>query len=412
MSNSRYCPIRNSECTIQRPLTAGSICFIAIPFKDEWKDTRETVRKVLKKFNINPYVADEDITAGREILCKVCEKITNSDFGVIEVGTVNPNVMFEFGLILGRRKPVFILFNKALSKEGHFIPTDIIALERIEYKNQGSLEKKLTKGFKQCLSMRDIRQKRLSVMMELARGNAKDRDFSTTASLLEIIAQSLLGEGRFNGDFTELLTDIIGFSEKDPIYQLRFSLSLVKFSALGGDTESVEAYLDFIFRKLSSISKEAISSSDQFINPKIGKRLLTFAEKGKLFEYRRPMDMVLWEIERQNIIGHYAYLWHVLLNISDQKKFLTDVGKYVKEYLKKEPVTYSVLGILRERAERRIRYAAWIQSVIELGQNRTLINAARKIKKDLDLVLKKYFSSYGERKERVIKIAKRRAKRT
>jgi len=357
-------------------------------------------------------VADEDITAGREILCKVCEKITNSDFGVIEVGTVNPNVMFEFGLILGRRKPVFILFNKALSKEGHFIPTDIIALERIEYRNQGSLEKKLTGGFKQYISMRDIRQKRLSVMMELARGNAKDGDFSTTASLLEIIVRSLLGEGKFDGDFTELLTDIIEFSEKDPVYQLGFSLSLVKFLALGGDTESAEANLNFILEKLSSISEEALSSIDQIIDPKIGKKLLTFAEKGKLFKRTRPMDTGLWEIERQNIIGHYAYLWHVLLNVSDQKKFLADVGKSVKEYLKRGPRTYTFMGILPERAERRIRYVAWIQSVVELGQNKTLINAARKIKKDLDLVLKTYFSSYGERKEVIIKIAKKKAKRT
>jgi len=320
--------------------------------------------------------------------------------------------MFEFGLILGRRKPVFILFNKALSKEGHFIPTDIIALERIEYRNQGSLEKKLTGGFKQYISMRDIRQKRLSVMMELARGNAKDGDFSTTASLLEIIVRSLLGEGKFDGDFTELLTDIIEFSEKDPVYQLGFSLSLVKFLALGGDTESAEANLNFILEKLSSISEEALSSIDQIIDPKIGKKLLTFAEKGKLFKRTRPMDTGLWEIERQNIIGHYAYLWHVLLNVSDQKKFLADVGKSVKEYLKRGPRTYTFMGILPERAERRIRYVAWIQSVVELGQNKTLINAARKIKKDLDLVLKTYFSSYGERKEVIIKIAKKKAKRT
>lgn len=137
-----YCPVRNLPCPIEPTIRPSKpICFIAIPTGEEWKDTNRTVKEALEEKGVFPYVAVEDITAGRDILCKICERILGSTFGIVELTEKNINVMFEFGLILGRSKPVFILYNKKLAEKiSPHIPTDIIALERIEYSalHQGS----------------------------------------------------------------------------------------------------------------------------------------------------------------------------------------------------------------------------------------------------------------------------------
>ena len=111
ISETRYCPVRNKPCPIEPKIRPSSpVCFIAIPSKLEWKDTCQTVKEILDENGVFPYIAEEEVTTGRDILCKICEKILFSNFGVIELTERNPNVMFEFGFVLASQKPVFILF--------------------------------------------------------------------------------------------------------------------------------------------------------------------------------------------------------------------------------------------------------------------------------------------------------------
>ena len=155
---TRYCPVRDMPCPIEPKIEPSSpVCFIAIPHGKGWSDTRNTIKAVLESNNIFPYVAMDDVTAGRDILCKICERIYSSTFGVIELTERNPNVMFEFGLILGSQKPVFILYNKTLTKEER-LPADIIALERIEYENQNELRQKFSRGLNNYLGRKERQQ--------------------------------------------------------------------------------------------------------------------------------------------------------------------------------------------------------------------------------------------------------------
>lgn len=153
-----YCPVRNLPCPIEPTIRPSKpICFIAIPTGEEWKDTNKTVKEVLEEKGVFPYVAVEDITAGRDILCKICERILGSTFGIVELTEKNINVMFEFGLILGRSKPVFILYNKKLAEKiSPRIPTDIIALERIEYTHQEELRERFSKGLETYLEKQGV----------------------------------------------------------------------------------------------------------------------------------------------------------------------------------------------------------------------------------------------------------------
>jgi len=115
-------------------------------------DTRHTVKRILEENGVFPYVAEEEVTAGRDILCKICERILSSTFGVIELTERNPNVMFEFGFILASQKPVFVLYNKAMAQKiDVHPPADISALERIEYYNQDELCERFSKGLRKYI---------------------------------------------------------------------------------------------------------------------------------------------------------------------------------------------------------------------------------------------------------------------
>lgn len=112
-------------------------------------DTRQTVKAILEENGVFAYVAEEEVTAGRDILCKICERILSSSFGVIELTERNPNVMFEFGFLLANQKPVFVLYNRAIAEKINARPpADISALERIEYYNQEELHERFSKGLR------------------------------------------------------------------------------------------------------------------------------------------------------------------------------------------------------------------------------------------------------------------------
>lgn len=157
-------------CPVEPKIRPTSpFCFIAIPLSKEWTDSRETIKSVLNGNGVFPYVADEDVTAGKDIFCKICEKVISSHFGVVELTEKNPNVMLEFGLILGNQKPVFILYNKATAdKIGAHLPADITALERIEYSNQRELKEKFSEGLRSYLekSYPTLKREKEKVLVE------------------------------------------------------------------------------------------------------------------------------------------------------------------------------------------------------------------------------------------------------
>ena len=147
-----YCPVIENGCAIVK--ASHRSCFVAIPYSPFWKDTRDTIIGILKKFSVKPYLADEDVAPGKHILCKICQAVSQSWFGVIEISSQNPNVMLELGLSIGRRKSFFILCSANIrenQKDGKIIPSDISGLERIEYQNQSELKKRFESAIKRFI---------------------------------------------------------------------------------------------------------------------------------------------------------------------------------------------------------------------------------------------------------------------
>jgi len=304
-SKGLYCPVRNLPCPIEPKIQQSKpFCFIAIPSEEGWKDTNRTVKEILDENGVFPYVAMDDVTAGRDILCKICERILGSTFGVVELTEKNLNVMFEFGLILGRSKPVFILYNKALAKKiSPKIPADIIALERIEYINQEELRQKFSKGLKTYLEKQGLRvemkprseasPEEIDVCLKAANSNIgevraaafKDlyhrsfhRRLAHDPRVLEVIKKSLKDQNvearrssiealhrimEYEGDknikasfIDNTIQTVIQIAKEDPDLRCR-QLAIRSFGAINGrafDTilEILENSDDQTFRKLES----------------------------------------------------------------------------------------------------------------------------------------------------------------
>ncbi len=265
MTSKRYCPVRDIQCPVESKIQSTvPFCFIAIPSSSQWYDSRETIKEILNENGIFPYVADEDVTAGKDIFCKICERILSSTFGVIELTEKNPNVMLEFGLILGNQKPVFILQNKAIApKTQTHLPTDITALERIEYSNQKELRAQFSKGLRTYLE---------KICPTLKRGEEKQLTEANSEDL-ELVLEAIKSNNytkRYEGakdmyllSFNKRIihdtrvVEIIGASLDDPESIIRREfLGIIKIILRVEDEEHKQAFAATFFEKIGQISLE------------------------------------------------------------------------------------------------------------------------------------------------------------
>lgn len=344
MSETFYCPIKNSQCAI-KPKTSPRIrCFVAIPFREEMLDTRKTIVDILEKYYVQPYLADEDITAGRDVLCKICEEILHSDFSVVEATAINPNVMLEFGMILGRGIPVFILFDKGRSESSQ-IPSDIAALDRIEYKNQVTLSKKFEKGVQKYIQNLDKAKHELEILMELAKNAAYDADIELADSYLNILYKRLNVEGGGNGRIIDALQIMVSETKKkrNIIDYIRYGVSLVRIYILKGKEKEALSVFDDVMFYVSQMAKNAISNINDVINAELVK-----SEPETMWIARD----IMWLISdglgfkmkdfriQKNIETLYAYLWYGLLNAEKPMDWIQEFVGNLESFMEKPP-TYS-----------------------------------------------------------------------
>lgn len=354
-----YCPIKDSECNIKPEIYGTPSCFIAIPFRSEWKDTRKTITRLLKKHKITPYIADEDVTTGRDILCKVCEKITNSDFGVMEISARNPNVMIEFGLTLGRRKPVFILYNKRTGEPKGTIPVDITALDRIEYANQEVLAERFEKGLKKHLQRLDVSKKRVSTLADLAIGMACEGKLKNAESIVLALVDVLRSAGRFDGLLIDVVVQLYENSDPNTFRYLRYGSTLMRLLAGAGDLDTAmkefdrqsEVMREFVvsgYKSRADVSKQAANQNLQWV-------------LGSLEDKERPMP--LYRLHRMYIRSRrhgefeleafYRELWRLMFDLGKrQASLLEAITRRIKRGL-----TPSGFRLARQFWEDELTYA-------------------------------------------------------
>jgi len=120
-------------------------CFIACPFTPPYQDVVNVVRSVLIPYGV--YAETAEAIDTRALMEKICLRIDQCHFAIVDVSESNPNVLFELGILLARRKPAVIIRNTEIAEwAGARVPSDVVGVERVEYQNTSEdLRSKLTK---------------------------------------------------------------------------------------------------------------------------------------------------------------------------------------------------------------------------------------------------------------------------
>ncbi len=112
-----------------------------MPFPDEYLDSYNYgIVPALSALGLKHFKADNEIS-NKDIMCKVCQEIQSCSIAIINISSLNPNVMLEQGLAYGLGKPVIIIKDintKAIS--------DLGSIEYIEYSHAYDLQQKLLRA--------------------------------------------------------------------------------------------------------------------------------------------------------------------------------------------------------------------------------------------------------------------------
>ncbi|MBN1348738.1 response regulator [candidate division KSB1 bacterium] len=147
LTGSVYCPLNIEE--------DPKSVFVGMPFKDNRKFAFQEVyekgiKPAVEKLGLSANRADtqiEDIV----IMCKVCQGIQRSPYGIIDISDWNANVLFEFGLLLGLARHVILLRNETTP-----VPTDLLGFEHIPYtKNFARLKANIEKSLGKIIEKYD-----------------------------------------------------------------------------------------------------------------------------------------------------------------------------------------------------------------------------------------------------------------
>ncbi|MEK6741985.1 MAG: hypothetical protein AABZ15_00080 [Nitrospirota bacterium] len=131
------CPLTGEQECKKKIEPDIKLFFFGFPYLDSFEDVELTVTETMKEFGFIPYTARDEVFL-KHILCKVCNKMQESSFGIFELTDRNPNVMYELGMMGGMGKHFVII-----ARKGTTVPSDLGGIEFIEYKSCQDLKKKL-----------------------------------------------------------------------------------------------------------------------------------------------------------------------------------------------------------------------------------------------------------------------------
>ena len=116
----------------------GDKAFLAMPYRAELRWVRNAIAAACRRLGIELISVDEQVTAG-DVIAGIHQHVRSSDFGYVVLTGLNPNVMYELGLLHQAAKPTIIL-----SDAETVVPFEVRSLMRLEYNAQTQDEARLT----------------------------------------------------------------------------------------------------------------------------------------------------------------------------------------------------------------------------------------------------------------------------
>ncbi len=136
---NELCIVGNPSCNWG--FNSARMCFIARPSDIEFQLEEDIISTILKERNYETYVALQNIDPGNFAFCtKICSKIISSHFCIVilnqskhdknnSIKIPNPNVHFEYGLMLAFHKHVI-----PIQKENESLPFNIYPIDTLKYR--------------------------------------------------------------------------------------------------------------------------------------------------------------------------------------------------------------------------------------------------------------------------------------
>jgi hypothetical protein len=87
--------------------------FLAMPFRPELRWVREAIRRATTELGIQLRAVDETVRPGEEIVAGIRQEIRECALAYVVLTDLNPNVMYELGLLHEASKPTILLADKA-----------------------------------------------------------------------------------------------------------------------------------------------------------------------------------------------------------------------------------------------------------------------------------------------------------
>jgi hypothetical protein len=127
-----HCPMTGGKCNLESKVIAERLfdkpyCFVMVPFVKEFEDKVAAIRAVIEGGHTFTENYSKKKIEGKEIkvilakdrkfigqgICKICQLLWFSDFGIAELGMLKSNVMIEIGWLMGLGKRIIFTLNKS-----------------------------------------------------------------------------------------------------------------------------------------------------------------------------------------------------------------------------------------------------------------------------------------------------------
>ncbi|MCX6690899.1 MAG: hypothetical protein NTW33_02300 [Methanoregula sp.] len=121
------------------PLINPRQVFVGMPFSDDYIDIyTHAIKPALITLGYIPWRGD-DHPVLIDMMCKLCQAIQESEYAIIDLSGMNPNVMLELGMCLGLGRRVLLI-----KRRGTDVPVDLRGMEYLEYTSATNLNKPLS----------------------------------------------------------------------------------------------------------------------------------------------------------------------------------------------------------------------------------------------------------------------------
>lgn len=228
-----YCLLTGDTCS--RSITEEPYTFfISEPYDRHRIEREKSIKEAIKGYK---YVISDRGKENISISCKICRQIQSCFFGIVDITSLNRNVLIELGMLYGFRKPTIILVKPRmlnfLRNAKYEIPSNIIGIEQIRYKDFTDLQTQLKEAL---TTLFEIARKQADYVLDLKPLLAlKVEQLELAVSAKKAINSGLQGRVRFYRFIDQVPSFILNKGKKDGLRN-NMVLTVYNLTLFNGNT--------------------------------------------------------------------------------------------------------------------------------------------------------------------------------